>query len=81
MANQLNTAQPVQSWQQDTQAMVNSGNDNNKVDVNYIKQQLRPFASRGNSIVVTGCGGCGTSTVAYNLANIINQLGYCAITQ
>ena len=79
MANQLNTAQPVQSWQQDTQAMVNSGNDNNKVDVNYIKQQLRPFASRGNSIVVTGCGGCGTSTVAYNLANIINQLGYTVL--
>lgn len=79
MANQLNTAQPVQSWQQDTQAMVNSGNGNNKVDVNYIKQQLRPFASRGNSIVVTGCGGCGTSTVAYNLANIINQLGYTVL--
>lgn len=79
MVNQLNTAQPVQSWQQDTQAMVNSGNGNNKVDINYIKQQLRPFASRGNSIVVTGCGGCGTSTVAYNLANIINQLGYTVL--
>lgn len=79
ITNQLNTAQPVQSWQQDTQAMVNSGKGNNKVDVNYIKQQLRPFASRGNSIVVTGCGGCGTSTVAYNLANIVNQLGYTVL--
>lgn len=79
MTNQLNTAQPVQSWQQDNQAMVNMGKGNNKVDINYIKQQLRPFASRGNSIVVTGCGGCGTSTVAYNLANIINQLGYTVL--
>lgn len=79
MTSQLNTAQPVQTWQQDNQAMVNMGKGNNKVDVNHIKQQLRPFASRGNSIVVTGCGGCGTSTVAYNLANIINQLGYTVL--
>lgn len=79
MTNQLNTAQPVQTWQQDSQAMVNSGNKSGRVDINNIKQQLRPFASRGNSIVVTGCGGCGTSTVAYNLANIINQLGYTVL--
>ena len=79
MATQLNNAQPVQTWQQDNQAMVNSGNGSNYVDINHIKQQLRPFASRGNSIVVTGCGGCGTSTVAYNLANIINQLGYTVL--
>lgn len=79
MANQLNNAQPVQTWQQDNQAMVNSGNGSGTIDINHIKQQLRPFASRGNSIVVTGCGGCGTSTVAYNLANIINQLGYTVL--
>lgn len=79
MAGQLNTAQPVDSWQQE-QAMVNPVNvKKSKVNVNTIKEQLKPFASRGNSIVVTGCGGCGTSVVAYNLANILNQLGYTVL--
>ena len=50
-----------------------------RVNVNKIKDSLRPFASRGNSIVVTGCGGCGTSVVAYNLANIVSQLGYTVL--
>ena len=79
MAGQLNNAQPVDSWQQE-QAMVNTANvKKSKVNVNTIKEQLKPFASRGNSIVVTGCGGCGTSVVAYNLANILNQLGYTVL--
>ena len=50
-----------------------------KINVKAIKEGLRPFASRGNSIVVTGCGGCGTSFIAYSLANIINQLGYTVL--
>ena len=79
MVGQLNSAQPVDSWQQE-QAMVNTANvKKSKVNVNTIKEQLKPFASRGNSIVVTGCGGCGTSVVAYNLANILNQLGYTVL--
>lgn len=41
-----------------------------------IKDGLKPFAARGNNIVVTGFGGCGTSTVAYGLSNILVQLGY-----
>lgn len=47
--------------------------------VNRVKAALKPFASRGNSIMVTGCGGCGTSTIALNLANIIVQLGYSVL--
>lgn len=50
-----------------------------KVDAGVVKQQIAPFAARGNSIVVTGCGGCGTSTIAYSLANIIAQLGYTVL--
>lgn len=41
-----------------------------------VKDGLKPFAARGNNIVCTGFGGCGTSTVAYGLANILVQLGY-----
>lgn len=44
-----------------------------------IKAALQAFASKGNSIVVTGCGGCGTSTVAYNLANTLCNLGYTVL--
>ena len=49
------------------------------INPDIIKNELKPFAARGNSIVVTGCGGCGTSTVAYNLANIVAQLGYTVL--
>jgi Mrp family chromosome partitioning ATPase len=78
-ASQLNAPQPVQGWQQEVQTQqVNTGRHRG-VDINTIKQQLKPFASRGNSIVVTGCGGCGTSTIAYNLANIVHQLGYSVL--
>ena len=44
-----------------------------------IRDTLDAFANRGNSILVTGCGGCGTSTIALNLANIINRLGYTVL--
>lgn len=48
-------------------------------DIGYVKNILDAFANRGNSIVVTGCGGCGTSTVAYNLANTVCSLGYTVL--
>lgn len=57
----------------------NNNNVKGSVDVNGIKKALKPFAARGNSIVVTGCGGCGTSVIAYNLANIVHQLGYTVL--
>ena len=44
-----------------------------------MKAALQAFASRGNSIVVTGCGGCGTSTIAFNLANTLCNLGYSVL--
>lgn len=50
-----------------------------RYDINKIRASIKPFADRGNSIIVTGCGGCGTSTIAYNLANIIEQLGYTVL--
>lgn len=49
------------------------------LSVGKIKDALGPFAARGNSIVVTGCGGCGTSFIAHNLANIICQLGFTVL--
>ena len=57
----------------------NKTHNRKKVNPDQVRQSLRPFAARGNAIVVTGCGGCGTSTVAYNLANIINQLGFTVL--
>ena len=47
-----------------------------KVNIKKIQEGLKPFAIRGNSIVVTGCGGCGVSFTAYSIANVLNQLGY-----
>lgn len=49
------------------------------MDDSQLRATLDAFASRGNSIVVTGCGGCGTSLVAYNLANTIVNLGYTCL--
>lgn len=54
-------------------------NGKQAANVNKVRNNIKAFAARGNSIVVTGCGGCGTSTVAYNLANIICQLGYTVL--
>ena len=54
-------------------------NGKQTANVNKVRNNIKAFAARGNSIVVTGCGGCGTSTVAYNLANIICQLGYTVL--
>ena len=61
-----------------TEVELGSGTIGSK-NINKVKDILKPFASRGNSIVVTGCGGCGTSTVAFNLANIIAQIGYTVL--
>jgi cellulose biosynthesis protein BcsQ len=49
------------------------------ININKVRDSLRPFAARGNAITVTGFGGCGTSTIAYSLANIICQLGYTVL--
>lgn len=75
--------------QQQMQGMNNANNTNRapaisnsmggRVSVNKVKDALKPFAARGSSIVVTGCGGCGTSTIAYSLANIISLLGYTVL--
>ena len=67
--------QPIQQPVQQQPVQPNRGN----INIAQIKNELRPFAERGNSIVVTGCGGCGTSFVAFNLANIIVQLGYTVL--
>jgi Mrp family chromosome partitioning ATPase len=52
---------------------------NGKISEAQVRKELQPFAARGNGIVVTGCGGCGTSTIAFSLANIINQLGFTVL--
>ena len=44
-----------------------------------IRAALQAFAARGNSIVCTGCGGAGTSTVAFGLANTLCNLGYSVL--
>ncbi len=49
------------------------------LDIRQIRATLDAFANRGNSLLITGCGGCGTSTVALNLANVINKLGYTVL--
>ena len=71
------TQQVQQQQMQNSGATV--GYNKKMIDPNKVRNNLRPFAARGNAIVVTGFGGCGTSTVAYNLANIVNQLGYTAL--
>ena len=57
----------------------NGGQFVNDLSSSQIKATLNAFANRGNSIVVTGFGGSGASTVALNLANIISKLGYTVL--
>lgn len=54
---------------------------NSRINLNakQIRATLDAFANRGNSILVSGCGGCGTSTMALNLAKVINALGYTVL--
>ena len=57
--------------------------EKNIVRPQLTKKQLKAtfdaFAGRGNNIVVTGFGGSGTSTLAFNLANTICNLGYTVL--
>lgn len=64
---------------QQNSGMMNSVMGLGKLTPEMVAKELKPFAARGNSIVVTGCGGCGTSTVAYSLASIVSQLGYTVL--
>lgn len=41
-----------------------------------IREKLASTAKSGCNIVVTGCCGCGNSTVAYNLAVVLAKLGF-----
>ena len=70
--------------------MYGNGDENNEpepeksiVRPKLTKKQLKAtfdaFANRGNNIVVTGFGGSGTSTLAFNLANTICNLGYTVL--
>ena len=60
-------------------AMMNNLMGMGKLSPDTVRNALKPFAARGNSIVVTGCGGCGTSTIAYSLASMVAQLGYTVL--
>lgn len=44
-----------------------------------LAHRIESFASRGNSIVVTGSGGTGVSTIVLNMANFIASLGYSVL--
>lgn len=50
-----------------------------KLTKKQLKATFDAFAGRGNNIVVTGFGGSGTSTLAFNLANTICNLGYTVL--
>ena len=49
------------------------------LNVGKLKKQLTPFATRGNSLLFTGCGGCGTSTIAYSVGNVLNAMGFSVL--
>lgn len=49
------------------------------LNVGKLKKQLTPFATRGNSLLFTGCGGCGTSTVAFSIGNVLNAMGFSVL--
>lgn len=49
------------------------------ITTSELAHRMESFASRGNSIVVTGNGGTGASAVALNMANFIASLGYSVI--
>lgn len=60
-------------------------NDGIKIDIDggittsELSHRMESFASRGNTIVMTGSGGTGTSILALNMANAISKLGYSVI--
>lgn len=52
------------------------GSGTTNVNLEEFKRTLNVFAQRGTSLVVTGCGGSGVTTTAFNIANVLNKLGY-----
>lgn len=65
------------SEQNDNVATTNRVNENvDYICNNEVRSCINAVAKNGCSIVVTGCGGCGTSTVSMNLANVLWRLGY-----
>ena len=60
-------------------------NDGIKIDIDggittsELSHRMESFASRGNTIVMTGSGGTGTSILVLNMANAISKLGYSVI--
>lgn len=87
-----NNVQPTEINQNDMFGSQNYQNPNNNdtplqttsnsasnISDKKLKKALEAFAARGNNICVTGCGGCGTSTVAFNLANTLANLGYSVL--
>lgn len=83
-----NEGQPVQSYNSSSELYNNNDNTPRNIEridagqgvnIKQVKHELDPFASRGTSIVVTGMGGSGTSTVAFNLANVAANLGYTVL--
>lgn len=49
---------------------------NNIKGADGIKEELKGLASAGCNIVVTGCTGSGVTTIAYNTASALANLGY-----
>lgn len=49
------------------------------ITTSELAHRLESFASRGNSIIVTGNGGTGSSIVAINMANFIASIGYSTL--
>ena len=49
------------------------------INLNDAAKLFAAFANRGNSIMVTGAPGAGTSTVAFQLANIIRLMNYSVL--
>ena len=88
---QYNQPQPNQYNEQYNQPQPNQYNEqyNDLDDIEYsardmlsssqIKQAISAFAGRGNTIMFTGCGGSGNSTVVFNIANTIANMGYSVL--
>lgn len=49
------------------------------IAISNVKNILEYYRNRGGSIIITGAEGCGKSTIAANLANTINRLGYSVL--
>lgn len=47
--------------------------------IDNVRNILEYYKNRGGSIIITGAEGSGKSTIAYNLANTINKLGFSTL--